>query len=91
MHYYNACQACMNMWTRHRFRLTYEDRRKLDAEPWCQICGTQEDLQIDHCHETNVIRGYLCREHNTGIARFNDNITELLMAIDYLTPYETTN
>ena len=76
---------------RHGFRLTYEDRAKLNAAPWCQICGTQNNLQIDHCHKTNVIRGYLCREHNTGIARFHDDITELIMAIEYLIPYETTD
>jgi len=64
----------------------------LDVSPWCAICGTQEDLHIDHCHTTNRIRGYLCSYHNKAIGLLQEDITLFHMAIDYLTPPdETTN
>ena len=85
------CGPCNDFQHRHGFRLSYEDRAKLDAEPWCYICGTQDNLVIDHCHQTNLIRGYLCDTHNTALGKFHDSITELTMAIEYLTTYETIN
>lgn len=55
----------------------------------CAICGKPPKdggrrLSIDHCHETNVIRGLLCDAHNIGLGMFHDSITELQSAIDYL-------
>jgi len=82
------CQACNDLQSKYGFRLTYADREKLDAQPWCYICGTQDNLVIDHCHKTDLIRGYLCDIHNTALGKFHDSITELTMAIDYLTTYE---
>ncbi len=69
-------------------RLTPEDRVKLNNAPWCYICGTQDDLHVDHCHSTNIIRGYLCGNHNTAIGLLGENITYFHLAIDYLEQYE---
>jgi hypothetical protein len=79
-----SCKACMNFWTRHRFRLTHQDREFLNNNSFCQICGATKNLHIDHCHTTNKIRGYLCGVHNKGIGCFGDNIEHLTAAINYL-------
>lgn len=50
----------------------------------CQICGSCEDLNIDHCHNTNIVRGILCGRCNKGIGLMLDNIDILKKAIDYL-------
>lgn len=55
----------------------------------CKICGTHQNelnkrLVIDHCHETNLVRGLLCDKCNRGIGHFNDNVELLLTAIKYL-------
>jgi hypothetical protein len=42
------------------------------------------DVAIDHNHATNIVRGLLCRKHNTGIGHFDDSIKELEKAIKYL-------
>ena len=81
---YNYCRACMNFYTKHRFRLTREDRAMLDANKECQICGDTEKLHIDHCHDTNKIRGYLCSTCNHGLGLFYDNVELLEKAIQYL-------
>lgn len=55
----------------------------------CQICGTEvkdlkKVLQIDHCHETNSIRGFLCNRCNTALGFFNDSKEVIQKALDYL-------
>jgi len=56
----------------------------------CGICGRPPGAgarshSIDHCHETGVVRGVLCRDCNTGLGNFKDDIGNLQCAILYLT------
>lgn len=66
-----------------------------DQKGLCAICNKEETrrnrageiskrLCVDHCHETNVIRGLLCHSCNTGIGKFKDDINLLKSAIIYL-------
>jgi hypothetical protein len=41
-------------------------------------------MNIDHCHETNEVRGILCSGCNTGLGHLGDNIDGLLRAVAYL-------
>lgn len=59
----------------------------------CAICGEPEKqmrngklklLAVDHCHSTNVIRGLLCTDCNTGIGKLKDSVEILQSAIRYL-------
>jgi len=50
----------------------------------CAICYKTTDLCVDHCHETDVIRGILCGNCNRGLGLFFDNPTKLASAIKYL-------
>jgi hypothetical protein len=54
----------------------------------CAICGgvnaSGKALAVDHCHETNKIRGLLCDNCNPGLGYFKDDKTLLLKAITYL-------
>lgn len=56
----------------------------------CAICGQPEKvtsfkrLAIDHCHESNKIRGLLCYRCNTALGKFEDNTSLLEKAITYL-------
>lgn len=56
----------------------------------CAICGKSEryknkNLHVDHCHETNRVRGLLCSDCNTGLGKFFDNERFLLKASRYIT------
>jgi hypothetical protein len=50
----------------------------------CVICGSEEDLVVDHCHNTNTIRGMLCNHCNRGLGHFRDDPELLEFARIYL-------
>ena len=55
----------------------------------CKICRTHESdlkrgLFVDHCHETNRVRGLLCQSCNTMLGNAKDNILVLQAGIAYL-------
>ena len=59
----------------------------------CKICGVHEkhcdrSLAVDHCHETNNVRGLLCAKCNIGLGYFRDRQEFLLKAVEYLDEYE---
>jgi hypothetical protein len=70
----------------------------LDQDNKCKICNRAETrknrngetgrLSIDHCHNSNKVRGLLCHNCNTGIGKFFDDIELLKNAISYLGSYK---
>jgi len=56
----------------------------------CKICKSSDTgrgdqwFVVDHCHETNKVRGLLCNTCNRALGLFKDNISYLEQAILYL-------
>lgn len=54
----------------------------------CAICGAPfadySETRVDHCHESNKVRGILCHGCNVGLGYFYDNADALRRAADYL-------
>lgn len=55
----------------------------------CAICGKTPEqnkrrLAVDHCHNSNKVRGLLCGNCNRGIGYFKDSIQFLQTAIKYI-------
>lgn len=68
---------------RIKFDLTKEEYSEL-AKNGCMICGTFENLCVDHDHNTNEVRGILCRSCNGAIGLLQDSVDILLKAAAYL-------
>jgi hypothetical protein len=81
-----------------KFKITIEHYQSLKdtQENRCAICGNFEtkkntrngdkiaELCIDHDHSTNKIRELLCRNCNTGIGMFKDDVNLVQTALNYL-------
>jgi hypothetical protein len=70
----------------------YEDML-LSQECSCKICKRHHttfsrNLCVDHCHTTGKIRGLLCNNCNSGLGKYEDNISFLEAAITYLKEYK---
>lgn len=50
----------------------------------CELCGDEDNLNIDHCGTTNTFRGILCSKHNRGLSMFNHDPALLRKAAEYL-------
>ena len=53
----------------------------------CAICRTRPDersLAIDHCHETDTVRGLLCMSCNIALGKFQDDPQLMFRAAHYI-------
>jgi hypothetical protein len=74
---------------KYRFGISIEEYKELvtKQENKCAICGvvqTNRKLAVDHCHDSEAIRGLLCTNCNIGLGFFKDNEERLLKAVKYL-------
>src|ERR687897_357738 len=73
-----------------RYGVTPERYEAMKAafEGRCPICQTPhtDDVSphVDHCHDTERVRGLLCRGCNLGLGYFRENPEALRRAVDYL-------
>lgn len=82
--------------------LTHEQYEKMQLEQngLCKICRQPETrksrapgkitrLVVDHCHETNKVRGLLCHQCNLLLGAARDNADILATAMAYLQTYQS--
>lgn len=50
----------------------------------CPICLKDKRLVLDHCHESNKFRGWICQTCNVAIGLLANDPAIFLRAIDYL-------
>ncbi len=50
----------------------------------CEVCGSRKNIDIDHDHSTNMIRGALCRRCNLMLGMVEDDVDLMHSAIRYL-------
>lgn len=81
----------MKMRVRYRIYFTKKMYEAMYAEQEgrCLICDEwQPVLDVDHCHEANVIRGLLCGHCNRGIGLFRENPERLRRAAEYCVRFQ---
>jgi hypothetical protein len=68
----------------------------VDQNNRCAICGDPPNgkrfqrLAVDHCHSSGKVRGLLCASCNLSIGHFDDDVSRLQKAIDYLNKHKDT-
>lgn len=73
-----------------RYNITQEqfDQMLVNQDNKCKICNntftSTKDTHIDHCHNTDKVRGLLCNVCNMALGQFNDNTDIMDNAIKYL-------
>jgi len=95
----NICISCSSIQTRDRaLKSTYgillKDKKRMFRKQGerCGICkNTLPEMtksHVDHDHNTQEIRGILCRNCNLGLGNFKDSVEYLKNAISYLQTHE---
>lgn len=69
-----------------KYGLTVEQFGSLLAEQGfvCAICSKSRPLQVDHDHETDIVRGLLCGRCNKAIGLLGDDALIVQRAAKYL-------
>lgn len=78
-------------WIKFQYGLTRSQYEALLAAQGggCALCGAEagtqgEALHVDHCHDSQKVRGILCSRCNRGLGYFEDDPRRLLDAASYL-------
>ncbi len=78
-----SCKACVGH--QRRVLVKLKDLHSKPEDMRCDCCKEiKEVLHLDHNHTTDNFRGYLCINCNHGLGKFNDSITKLKSAMEYL-------
>ena len=88
------CKPCTNKHAKVR-KILHHQQGLPPENHRCPIClgnknevtgGPKSSTQwvLDHCHETESFRGWLCHKCNRALGNFNDDVNILERAIDYL-------
>jgi hypothetical protein len=75
---------------RKRYGMTYEEYKNMlkNQNNRCAICGAlSEDLHVDHCHETGLVRALLCETCNLGLGCLRDRADILYKAFIYVNSF----
>ena len=80
----NICKICKRELTRVRRSLLTQNPRPESDTP-CACCGKiKPKLHLDHDHDTDEFRGFICQSCNHGIGHLGDNIEGIRRALAYL-------
>lgn len=56
----------------------------LEEPETCEICGRGGKMCLDHCHEKNVFRGWICDDCNVAMGKVKDDVRILSAMINYI-------
>lgn len=76
-----------------KYKVTTEEIKLLKKIVRCDLCGkkvswtprAKQVAAIDHCHDSNQVRGVLCKCCNTGLGKIGDTVATVKRALTYVT------
>lgn len=87
---------------KRKFGISLDEFNKMvkEQDNKCSICKREEKvidhiqktiraLAVDHCHETGKVRGLLCTKCNLALGCFEDNLSIMLEACNYIVRSKT--
>lgn len=79
-----------NTMYKYKYGITLEQYEKMvqERQGLCDICQLEQKLYVDHCHDTNKVRGLICNSCNKALGLFYDSLVNLNRAINYLTIFK---
>ena len=83
-------RRAVKLWAAYKITLEDYDGMVAEQSNRCAICGSDDPKthhgfwQVDHCHDSEAVRGLLCNSCNMGLGYFYDRTETLSAAIDYL-------
>jgi len=90
-YYHNNIERQIERKLKSNYGITLELYNQIleSQEGKCRICKTDSSLlvkrlAVDHCHQSNLIRGLLCQNCNTAVGLLKDSTDILNSAIKYL-------
>lgn len=97
----NRCRDCENKLERVRRKL-HKEVGEPPKDHCCSICNTPEEKAmeltssrcktpwvLDHCHDTDTFRGWICHSCNRVLGQVKDSREHLLKMYKYLDKHKT--
>jgi len=95
-----TCKSCSSGHRRVIADLRKKNIYPQDKDYACPICIRKIDdvnkynqkllgtWVLDHCHDTDTFRGYICKHCNDGLGGFRDDLTTIKNAVKYMERHE---
>ena len=95
VNYLTRCKSCQHLMHKYKITTPERDRILVSQDNRCMICnveisfnGTKSKANVDHCHNSGIVRGILCNSCNTAIGSLRDDTSILQNAIKYLEKFK---
>ena len=73
--------------SRHSVPLEQVEAILDSSDGCCEICGEEVKLFVDHCHDSSVVRGLLCRTCNSALGFLGDTPEKVLRLLPKIEQY----
>ena len=83
IYYLNRCKPCITE-AEVLLRTLKKQHKQPEAGTPCECCGRIDKLFYDHDHSSKQLRGFCCRNCNSGIGLLGDSEQGLRQALAYL-------
>ncbi len=84
---HRTCAKCSSLVSRlgsaKALNISLEEYDNWMKDAFCLVCGSKEDLNLDHDHKTGKIRGVLCGSDNRALGLLKDNSERIRALADY--------